>query len=125
MALNTMSFTRKSGPYNISDLLGKERGRMDHKKTAVISGAGIAGLAAAFELNAKGFNVVVAEKREEFSRFNVINLNKEAQAFLRKFNLLEEFEDSVAGRIENHQVYCLWRGRHSTGRNFTGQRAAV
>ncbi|MFI0435540.1 MAG: FAD-dependent monooxygenase [Parachlamydiaceae bacterium] len=70
---------------------------------AVISGAGIAGLAASFELIAKGFKVVVVEKRNTFSRSNIINLNVETQYFLKKFGLLKEFEESVAGRISTHR----------------------
>lgn len=82
---------------------------------AVISGAGIAGLAASFELRARGFNVVVVEKRERFSRFNVINLNIETQAFLKKFNLLENFEKFVAARIKEHR-YVLVDKSNSTRR---------
>lgn len=76
----------------------------DPRKIALISGAGIAGLAASFELLARGFNVIIAEKRKDFSRFNVINLDVETQRFLKKFNLLNEFEDFVAARIESHSV---------------------
>jgi 2-polyprenyl-6-methoxyphenol hydroxylase-like FAD-dependent oxidoreductase len=82
------------------------------KPLAVISGAGIAGLAAAFELRAGGFNVVIAEKRKHFSRFNVINLNVETQAFLKRFNLLDRF---VAARIKEHR-YVLVEKSKSMGR---------
>ncbi len=85
------------------------------KPLAVISGAGIAGLAASFELRARGFNVVIVEKRGRFSRFNVINLNVETQAFLNKFNLLEKFEKFVAVRIKEHK-YVLVDKAKSTGR---------
>lgn len=54
------------------------------KPLAIITGAGIAGLAASFKLRAKGFNVVIAEKRKNFSRFNVINLKVEIQVFLKE-----------------------------------------
>lgn len=77
------------------------------KPLAVISGAGIAGLAASFELRAKGFNVVIVEKRGCFSRFNVINLNVETQAFLKKFNLLEKFERFIAARIKEHRYVLI------------------
>ena len=77
------------------------------KPLAVISGAGIAGLAASFELRARGFNVVIAEKRESFSRFNIINLNVETQVFLKKFNLLEKFERFVAARIKEHRYVVI------------------
>lgn len=101
-------FVRNNGSYKIADIVGKASpDQLKGQKTALISGAGIAGLAAAFELNAKGFDVVIAEKRNDFSRFNVINLKKEAQAFLRKFNLLEEFEASVAARIKHHQILVV------------------
>lgn len=73
------------------------------RELALISGAGIAGLAASFELLRKGFNVVIAEKRENFSRSNVINLNVEVQRFLETFGLLKEFEESVAARIHTHK----------------------
>ncbi len=77
------------------------------KPLAVISGAGIAGLAASFELRARGFHVVIAEKRKSFSRFNVINLNVETQGFLKKFNLLESFEKLVASRIKEHRYVLI------------------
>lgn len=74
------------------------------KEIALISGAGIAGLAASFELLAKGYNVIIAEKRKAFERFNVINLDVETQRFLKKFGLLKEFEKDVAGRISTHTL---------------------
>ena len=77
------------------------------KPLAVINGAGIAGLAASFELRARGFNVVIAEKRKNFSRFNVINLNVEAQVFLKKFKMLEKFERFVASRIKEHKYVLI------------------
>ena len=108
------NFVRNSGSYKIANIVGKAKtaspGQLNGRKTALISGAGIAGLAAAFELNAKGFDVVIAEKRGDFSRFNIINLNMEVQAFLRKFNLLEEFEISVAARIKDHQIVVFGKG---------------
>lgn len=85
------------------------------KPLAVISGAGIAGLTASFELRAKGFNVVIAEKRKNFSRFNVINLNVETQIFLKKFKLLKKFERFVAARIQEHR-YVLIEKSESTKR---------
>jgi 2-polyprenyl-6-methoxyphenol hydroxylase-like FAD-dependent oxidoreductase len=85
------------------------------KPLAIISGAGIAGLATSFELRARGFNVVIFEKRERFSRFNVINLNVETQVFLKRFNLLEKFEKFVAARIKEHR-YVLVDKSKSTGR---------
>lgn len=85
------------------------------KPLAVILGAGIAGLAASFELRARGFNVVIVEKRGRFSRFNVINLNVETQVFFKNFNLLEKFEGFVAGRIKEHR-YVLVDKSKTTGR---------
>ena len=79
----------------------------DPRKVALISGAGIAGLAASFELLARGFKVIIAEKRKDFNRFNVINLDVETQRFLKKFNLLNEFEETVAARIESHSIYVF------------------
>jgi hypothetical protein len=81
------------------------------KPLAVISGAGIAGLAASFELRARGFSVVIAEKRKNFSRFNVINLNVETQAFLKRFNLLEKFERFIAARIKEHRYVLVEKGK--------------
>ncbi len=74
------------------------------RELALISGAGIAGLATAFELLARGFKVIIAEKRTTFNRFNIINLDVESQRFLKKFGLLDEFEKVVAGRIKAHQI---------------------
>ena len=81
------------------------------KPLAVISGAGISGLAAAFELRAKGFNVVIAEKRKDFSRFNIINLGVETQLFLKKFNLLEKFENLFAPRIKEHRYLLIEKNK--------------
>lgn len=81
--------------------------RAPPKKLAVISGAGIAGLAASFELLARGFNVVIGEMRNTFDRFNVINVDVEAQRFLKKFGMLNEFEQNVAGRISTHNYVLL------------------
>ncbi len=77
------------------------------REIAFISGAGIAGLAASFELLARGFRVVIAEKRASFSRFNVINLNVETEAFLKRFNLLEDFKASVASKIKKHKYVVV------------------
>ncbi len=79
----------------------------ESKRLAIISGAGIAGLAASFELRARGFSVVIAEKRKSFSRFNIINLNVEAQVFLKKFKLLEEFERVAAAKIKEHRYVVI------------------
>lgn len=106
----TEKFVRNNGSYNIADIVAKNHtkatgsSQLNGRKVALITGAGISGLTAAFELNAKGFDVVVVEKRDTFSRSNIINLNMEVQPFLRKFNLLEEFETSVAARIKDHQI---------------------
>lgn len=105
------SFVRNKGSYQIANLLAESSdhiknpapGQLSRKKTALISGAGIAGLATAFELNKKGFDVTVVEKRSDFSRFNIINLNKEVQDFLRRFDLLAEFE-IFAARIKKHYI---------------------
>jgi len=77
--------------------------RAPSRELALISGAGISGLAASFELLARGFKVIIAEKRGDFSRFNVINLNVETQHFLKKFGLLKEFKKHVAARIQTHR----------------------
>lgn len=79
----------------------------DTRKIILISGAGIAGLAASFELNAKGFKVIIAEKRKTFNRFNTINLDVETQRFLKKFDLLNDFEKNVAGRINTHRIVLI------------------
>lgn len=81
------------------------------KPLAIISGAGIAGLAASFELRARGFNVVIVEKRKKFSRFNTINLNVETQVFLKKFKLLEKFERCVASRIKEHRYLLIGKSK--------------
>ncbi len=73
------------------------------QKLAVISGAGIAGLAASFELIRKGYKVIITEKRTEFTRFNIINLDVDVRRFLGKFGLLDEFEKNVAGKIIFHK----------------------
>lgn len=82
---------------------------LSHRKIALISGAGIAGLAASLVLKNRGFDVFITEKREDFTRPNLINLNMEVQCFLRKFNLLEEFETSVAARIKAHKYVVYGR----------------
>lgn len=85
-------------------------------KLAVISGAGIAGLAASLELIRKGYKVVIAEKRNDFNRFNIINLDIDAQHFLNKFGLLAEFEREVAGKIKLHKyVLTTAKGMEQMG----------
>lgn len=73
------------------------------QKLAVISGAGIAGLSASLELINRGYKVIIAEKRSDFTRFNIINLDIDVQRFLNKFGLLAEFERDVAGKIKFHK----------------------
>lgn len=117
---------QNNGSYNIENLVKKA---LDHagpslpqlfteRKIAVISGAGIAGLAAAFKLNAHGYNVLVFEKRCNFSRNNIINLNMEVQSFLKKFSLLEEFEASVGARIESHEI-AVFNGKENVKGSIT------
>lgn len=84
------------------------------KPLAVISGAGISGLAASFELRARGFNVVIVEKRKSFTRFNIINLSIETQKFLKKFHLLEDFEKNVASRIKEHRYLLIDKSKSAT-----------
>jgi 2-polyprenyl-6-methoxyphenol hydroxylase-like FAD-dependent oxidoreductase len=79
----------------------------ESREIALISGAGIAGLAASFKLLARGFKVVIAEKRDTFSRTNVINLNVEVQRFLKEFHLLKDFEEYVAARISRHRYVLI------------------
>ncbi len=74
------------------------------RKLAVISGAGIAGLAASIELASRGYRVIIAEKRDAFTRKNVINLDVSVQQFLNKHHLLELFERDVAAKIDLHQT---------------------
>lgn len=66
------------------------------------------------ELRSRGFKVVIAEKRESFSRCNVINLNPEIQAFLEKFNLLEKFEKFVAARIKSHTLIVIGKNKSAS-----------
>lgn len=76
------------------------------RKLAIISGAGIAGLAASIVLRNRGFNVVVVEKRDCFSRKNIINLNIEVEVFLKSYALLEKFK-TVAAKIKQHQIIAF------------------
>lgn len=76
----------------------------NYQKTAVVSGAGIAGLVASLVLISRGYRVMIIEKRDSFTRSNVINLDVDVQVFLRKFNLLEAFETHVAAKIKSHKI---------------------
>lgn len=73
------------------------------KPLAIISGAGLAGLAASFELRARDFSVVIVEKRKAFTRSNLITLKLEVEGFLKRFNLLEKFEKCAAAKIKDHR----------------------
>jgi len=80
------------------------------KPLAVISGAGIAGVAASLELREQGYDVVLVEMRKKFTRHNVINFNVGVQAFLKRHNLVEEFEKSEVakvGRITKHKYIVI------------------
>lgn len=48
------------------------------KKIAVVSGGSLSGYAVALKLKNKGYNVIISEKRKEYSRQNVITLREEA-----------------------------------------------
>lgn len=78
--------------------------RPPSRRFALISGAGLAGLAASLVLRKRGYQVMIAEKRDQFTRPNVISINMEAEVFLEKFDLLNEFKGSVAARIEEHVI---------------------
>lgn len=82
----------------------------EQKKLALICGAGISGLCTALELIANGYRVIIAEKRTEFTRFNLINLDVEVQRFLKDHKLLEKFEQRVAGRIKFHKYLLFTKG---------------
>ncbi len=77
---------------------------IDPRELVLISGAGIAGLTAALKLLARGFKVLIVEKRTAFNRSNVVNLDVEAKRFLEEFGLLDEFENVVAGKISTFRV---------------------
>jgi hypothetical protein len=78
-----------------------------HPHPQVVSGAGIAGLITALTMRQQGHEVVVFEKRESFTRDNVINLAAEVQLSLDHLGLLEAFEAQVAARIERHIIIQL------------------
>lgn len=112
MSSITLSASQMNGSKNEimnKALLNNENLPPEPRKVALISGAGIAGLAASFVLNARGFEVFIVEKRKEFTRFNLINLNMEVQNFLRKFNLLNDFEAFAAARILEHKIIIFGR----------------
>lgn len=70
--------------HNLRVAIHESRYFKKSRPLAVVSGAGIAGLAASFELRIKGFEVAVVEKRRSFSRFNIINLSVETKSFHAK-----------------------------------------
>lgn len=79
-------------------------------KTAVIIGAGPGGLIAALTLKDIGYeNVVVFEKRDRFSRINVINLHPESQHVLKRLNLLDRFVER-ASLITDHRNHVCYNG---------------
>lgn len=91
--------------------------RLPLRRLALISGAGLAGLAISLILRKRGYKVVLAEKRDQFSRSNVISVNVEAQVLLKRFGLLKEFERSVAARIKEHQLVIL--GKNAVQRSVS------
>lgn len=50
----------------------------EERKVAIISGGSLCGMATALQLKNLGFNVIVAEKRVEYTRQNVLALREEA-----------------------------------------------
>ncbi len=81
------------------------------KPLALVSGAGIAGLAVSIVLRTSGFNTLVVENRRgPHTRDNVINYDGSIQLFLKKYGLLEEFESTVAARITTHNYLLFEKG---------------
>ncbi len=79
-------------------------------KTAVVIGAGPAGLTAALTVKETGYdNVVVFEKRLFFSRNNVVNLHPESQHIFKRLGILERFL-SRASPIVDHVNYIFSEG---------------
>ena len=83
---------------------------MSHSKTAIIIGAGVAGLASAIRLSAQGFQVIVYEKNEypggKISEFKVEGYQFDAgpSLFTQPENIEELF--ALAGEpIENYFQY--------------------
>ena len=60
-------------------------------ETAVISGAGVAGLVSAIAIHRTGRykNIIIVEKRTEFSRDNVISLKPQSIPMMRELGILE------------------------------------
>lgn len=72
-------------------------------KVAVVSGAGPAGLMAAYVLKEKGIKeVIVVENRGVFNRMNFINFEKDALCLLKELGILKKFTD-LACKI--HKIY--------------------
>lgn len=64
--------------------------QQSQNKKVLIIGAGPSGLAAGITLRAKGWDVVILEKRKTYSRSNVIGINKAALGWFQQYNLLDK-----------------------------------
>lgn len=85
-------------------LITKKQSTKSAKKIAIISGAGIAGLTTAIVLAQNDYSVAIVEKRSDFTRKNIINLDKNVEHFLKKYQLFDEFL-KIAAPIEKHIIY--------------------
>ena len=74
-----------------SDLTGEHLKIEGSNNTVVISGAGLAGLVAAIVLKKHKYDVIVIEKRQDFTRNNIINVDADVEAFLKQHQLKLQF----------------------------------
>jgi 2-polyprenyl-6-methoxyphenol hydroxylase-like FAD-dependent oxidoreductase len=95
------------------------------EKTAVVVGAGPAGLVAALTLRAEGFaDVLVVERRETFSRGNVVNLHPESLHVLARLGVLEPFLER-ASLLSDHRNNVHADGAELYGFQDRGQPVAI
>ena len=89
--------------YPIADTLSREELlAIKSDNLAVVSGAGPAGLVAAATLKQKGYDVVVIDKRNAFTRMNLVNVDPDALHYFKKMGVLEPILNDVTSIHTRH-----------------------
>ena len=84
--------------YLIADTLSK----IKCDNLAIVSGAGPAGLVAAATLKQKGYEVIVTDKRNAFTRMNLVNINPDALHYFKKIGVLDDVKKAASNHTKHN-----------------------